>query len=96
MTVREFNLMEREEETFERMAFRLEEERELLIEGMRQMVDPCDFCEFGEEQPECDSVYCDCDFCGRTDCPCKICRNNSNFTFSPERAKRILRRDEGK
>lgn len=96
MTVKEFNLMEHQEETFERMAFKLAEERELLIEGMRQMVDPCDFCEFGEEQPECDYVDCNCFVCGKADCPCKACRNNCNFTFSPERAKRILKRDEGK
>lgn len=96
MTVKEFNLMERQEETFERMAFKLAEERELLIEGMRQMADPCDFCEFGEEQPECNSVDCNCFVCGKADCPCMACRNNSNFTFSPERARRILKRDEGK
>ena len=31
MTVKEFNLMERQEETFERMAFKLEEELKLVI-----------------------------------------------------------------
>ena len=96
MTVKEFNLMERREETFERMAFKLAEERELLIEGMRQMVDPCDFCEFGEEQPECEEAdYC-CMACKNKNCSCNNCKRNCNFVFSPERAKRILKRDEGK
>lgn len=96
MTVKEFNLMERQEETFERMAFKLAEERELLIEGIKRMVDACEFCEFGEERPECDYADCDCLGCGCKDCVCRKCGNNSNFVFSPERAKKSLERFEGK
>ena len=76
------------EETFERMAFKLGEERELLIEGIKRMVDAC---EFGEERPDCDCLVCGC-----KDCVCRKCRNNSNFVFSPERAKKSLERFEGK
>jgi hypothetical protein len=84
------------EETFERMAFKLAEEREILIEGIKRMVDACEFCEFVEERPECDYADYDCLVCGCKDCVCRKCGNNSNFIFSPERAKKSLERFEGK
>ena len=89
-------LIEKQEETFERMAFKLAEERELLIESYREELSNCQICEFGGEFPECEEAdYC-CAVCKNRSCPCSNCKKNSNFTFSPERAKRILKRDEGK
>ena len=89
-------LLKKQEETFERMAFKLAEERELLIEGIKRMVDACEFCEFGEERPECEFADYMCFSCSNKKCPCHDCHHRSNFIFSAERAKKSLERFEEK
>ena len=92
----EIELLKKQEETFERMAFKLGEEPELLIKCMKAETEVCYFCEHGEEIPECEFADYICFSCSNKKCPCSTCHHRSNFVFSPERAKKSLERFEGK
>jgi hypothetical protein len=92
----EIELLKKQEETFERMAFKLAEERELLIKCLGAEAEACYFCEHGEEDPECEFADYMCFSCSNKKCPCHDCHHRSNFIFSAERAKKSLERFEGK
>ena len=80
---------EHEAEAFERIAFELKKERDLLIELFKNSFDPCEVCAFNEDHEECDSCDCSCAVCGNSTCKCKNCLNE-NFCFDARRAERIF------
>ena len=92
MTVKEFNLMEHQEETFERMAFEAGEERDLLKYVFIHHFEPCDVCV--HRKNDCDD---ECDFCNECKCPCKNCwigGADENFVLDAELIKSEIRKGE--
>ncbi|MBR3610038.1 MAG: hypothetical protein IKL57_01050 [Oscillospiraceae bacterium] len=87
-------------EVFERMAFKLQEERELLIWFLRKVCNgtwfcDCDGCANAEQFGACGDIDKSCRGCEREGtCPCGTCERGSNLVFDPERAKKLWEEDE--
>ena len=87
-------------EVFERMAFKLQEERELLIWFLRKVCNgtwfcDCDGCANAEQFGACGDIDKSCRGCEREGtCPCGTCERGSNLVFDPERAKKIREEEE--
>ncbi|MBR3953682.1 MAG: hypothetical protein IKJ82_08795 [Oscillospiraceae bacterium] len=87
-------------EVFERMAFKLQEERELLIWFLRKVCNgtwfcDCDGCANGEQFGACGDIDKSCRGCEREGtCPCGTCERGSNLVFDSERAKKLWEEDE--
>ena len=100
------NAWQRERETehraevFERMAFKLQEERELLIWFLRKVCNgtwfcDCDGCANAEQFGACGDIDKSCAGCEKEGtCPCGTCERGSNLVFDPERAKKLWEEDE--
>ena len=94
MTVKEFNLMEHQEETFERMAFEAGEERDLLKYVFTHHFEPCDVCVYRNRECDCEN---NCDVCGEINCPCKNCwisGADENFVLDAEFVKEKIRKEK--
>ena len=97
MTVKEFNTREHQEETFERIAFELKEERDLAAWCIQHEIDRCEVCaKVHIWDEDCETWDGNCGRCGNMKCPCKLCSYGDNFYFSPERAKEIKEKYERK
>lgn len=96
MTVKEFNLMEHREETFERMAFEAGEERDLFKFIFTHHFEPCDVC-VNRKNAENDDCEMDCNICGVCNCPCKNCwisGADENFVLDAEFVKEKIRKEK--
>lgn len=97
MTVKEFNLMEHREETFERMAFEAGEERDLFKFIFTHHFEPCDVCVHRKNCEEAENYENECDICGEINCPCKNCwisGADENFVLDAEFVKEKIRKEK--
>lgn len=71
-------------EVFERMAFVLKEERDMLLEISVRCTELCEHCSYGGFHDGCDECDCDCSVCKDEGCICRHCEDGSCFFAKAE------------
>lgn len=83
-------------ETFERMAFRIKEERDALLFLFTHGFEPCDVC-LHRKEAEKENCEMDCNICGLCNCPCKngwIGGHDENFVLDMEFVNEKMRKEK--
>lgn len=95
----EIELLKKHEETFERMAFKLAEERDILKYVFTHHFEPCDVCVYRKNCEKAEMCENECDICGEINCPCYNCwfgGVDENFVLDAEFVKEKIRREKEK